>query len=137
MIDLVVNSTAALIQLLGMGRFIQRFGVKTGLLLNPIIMLFAFMAITLSPILMILAEIQIVRRVAEHAGREIFFTVVDEGSQYKATNVIDTVVHCFGGLQLRLGERTHSPAWRDGTRELRCHHIGDLVPDCLPARPAL
>ena len=37
-IDLATNSVALLIQLFGTGRFIQRFGVTAGLLLNPIIM---------------------------------------------------------------------------------------------------
>ncbi len=37
-IDLVVNACAVVIQLFGTGRLITRFGVGTGLLLNPIIM---------------------------------------------------------------------------------------------------
>jgi ATP:ADP antiporter, AAA family len=100
MIDLSVNSIAVLIQLLGTGRIISRFGVKTGLLLNPIIMVIAFLAIAFSPVLMILGGIQIVRRVAEYAvakpTREMLFTVVDQESRYKAKNVIDTVVYRFG-----------------------------------------
>jgi len=100
MIDLAVNSIALIIQLLGSGRFIARFGVGTGLLLNPIIMVIAFLAITFSPVLMVLGGIQIVRRVAEYAvarpTREMLFTVVDQESRYKAKNVIDTVVYRFG-----------------------------------------
>ena len=37
-IDLTVNSLAVVVQLLGTGRIIKRFGVQTGLLLNPVIM---------------------------------------------------------------------------------------------------
>jgi ATP:ADP antiporter, AAA family len=99
-IDLAVNSIALLIQLFGTGRLIARFGVGTGLLLNPLIMIIAFLAIGLSPILMILGGIQILRRVAEYAiakpTREMLFTVVDQESRYKAKNVIDTVVYRFG-----------------------------------------
>ena len=99
-IDLTVNSLAVLVQLFGTGRIIQRFGVQTGLLLNPIIMVIAFLAVAFSPVLMILGGIQIVRRVAEYAvakpTREMLFTVVDQESKYKAKNVIDTVIYRFG-----------------------------------------
>ena len=99
-IDLIVNSLAVVVQLLGTGRIIKRFGVQTGLLLNPVIMVIAFLAVAFSPVLMILAGIQVVRRVAEYAvakpTREMLFTVVDQESKYKAKNVIDTVVYRFG-----------------------------------------
>jgi AAA family ATP:ADP antiporter len=99
-IDLWTNSIAVIIQLFGSGRIIARFGVKAGLLLNPIIMVIAFLAIAFSPVLLILGGIQVVRRVAEYAlakpAREMLFTVVDQESRYKAKNVIDTVVYRFG-----------------------------------------
>jgi ATP:ADP antiporter, AAA family len=101
-IELAVNSLAVVIQLLGTGRIINRFGVKFGLLLNPIIMVFAFLAIAFSPILLILGSLQVVRRVAEYAvarpTREMLFTVVDQESKYKAKNVIDTVIYRGGDL---------------------------------------
>ena len=100
MIDLAVNGCAVFIQLFGTGRFIARFGVGAGLLLNPIIMVIAFLAMAFSPVLMVLGGIQIFRRVAEYAvakpTREMLFTVVDQESRYKAKNVIDTVVYRFG-----------------------------------------
>lgn len=100
MIDLAVNCCAVLVQLLGTGRLIARFGVGAGLLLNPIIMVIAFLAIAFSPVLMVLGGIQIIRRVAEYAiakpTREMLFTVVDQESRYKAKNVIDTVIYRFG-----------------------------------------
>ena len=98
--DLAVNSCALLIQLFGTGRLIARFGVGTGLLLNPVIMILAFLAIAFSPVLLVLGGLQILRRVAEYAiakpAREMLFTVVDQDSRYKAKNVIDTVVYRFG-----------------------------------------
>jgi AAA family ATP:ADP antiporter len=101
-IDLVVNSCAVLIQLFGTGRIISRFGVNTGLLLNPLIMVMAFIAIVFSPVLLVLGGIQIIRRVAEYAvakpTREMLFTVVDQASKYKAKNVIDTVIYRFGDV---------------------------------------
>jgi len=101
-IDLATNSIAVLIQLFGTGRFIQRFGVTTGLLLNPLIMVLAFLCVVFSPVLMVLGGIQVVRRFAEYAiakpSREMLFTVVDQNAKYKAKNVIDTVVYRFGDL---------------------------------------
>jgi ATP:ADP antiporter, AAA family len=101
-IDLLVNSSAVLIQLFGTGRIISRFGVTTGLLINPVIMVVAFLAVAFSPVLMVLGGIQVLRRVAEYAvakpTREMLFTVVDQESKYKAKNVIDTVVYRFGDV---------------------------------------
>jgi AAA family ATP:ADP antiporter len=102
MIDLTVNSLAVLVQLFGTGRLIERFGVQLGLQLNPVIMVIAFLAIVLSPVLAVLAGIQVIRRVAEYSvakpTREMLFTIVDQESRYKAKNVIDTVVYRFGDV---------------------------------------
>jgi AAA family ATP:ADP antiporter len=101
-IDLATNSIAVVIQLFGTGRFIRRFGVTTGLLVNPIIMVIAFFAVALSPVLMVLGAIQVTRRFSEYAiakpSRDMLFTVVDQQAKYKAKNVIDTVVYRFGDL---------------------------------------
>jgi AAA family ATP:ADP antiporter len=101
-IDLATNSIAVLIQLFGTGRFIKRFGVTTGLLINPVIMVLAFLAVAFSPVLMVLGSVQVLRRFAEYAvakpSRDMLFTVVDQQSKYKAKNVIDTVVYRFGDL---------------------------------------
>ncbi len=101
-IDLATNSIAVLIQLFGTGRIIARFGVTVGLLINPIIMVFAFLAVAFSPVLIMLGSVQVLRRFAEYAvakpSREMLFTVVDQQSKYKAKNVIDTVVYRFGDL---------------------------------------
>ncbi|HTQ99038.1 MAG TPA: MFS transporter [Candidatus Acidoferrum sp.] len=101
-IDIATNSIAVIIQLFGTGRFIQRFGVTTGLLLNPLIMVVAFLCVVMSPVLMVLGSIQVVRRFAEYAiakpSREMLFTVVDQNAKYKAKNVIDTVVYRFGDV---------------------------------------
>lgn len=101
-IDLATNSITVLIQLFGTGRFIQRFGVTTGLLLNPLIMVIAFLALAFSPVLMVLGSIQIIRRVSEYAvakpSRDMLYTVVDQQAKYKAKNVIETVIYRFGDL---------------------------------------
>jgi AAA family ATP:ADP antiporter len=101
-IDLATNTFAMLIQMFGTGRFIQRFGVTTALLLNPLIIVVAFLAVVFSPVLLVLGGIQVVRRVSEFAiakpARDMLFTVVDQQSRYKAKNVIETVVYRFGDL---------------------------------------
>jgi len=101
-VDLVVNLSAIAVQLFGTGRIVTRFGVTTGLVLNPLIMFAAFILIAISPVLMVLLGVQAVRRIAEYAiarpSREMLFTVVDQESKYKAKNVIDTVVYRFGDL---------------------------------------
>lgn len=102
MIDLAVNSTTVFVQLFGTGRLIERFGITAGLVLNPLIMVVAFIAVVFSPVLLVLGSIQVVRRFAEYAiakpSREMLFTVVDQESKYKAKNVIDTVVYRFGDV---------------------------------------
>jgi ATP:ADP antiporter, AAA family len=101
-IDLVVNTLTALILLLGLGRIVQRFGVTAGLILNPLLMVLAFLATALSPTLLMIQALQVVRRVAQYAiarpSREICFTVVEQSSRYKAKNVVDTVVYRFGDV---------------------------------------
>ena len=140
-IDLAVNSLAVLVQLFGTGRIIQRFGVQTGLLLNPIIMVIAFLAVAFSPVLMILGGIQIVRRVAEYAvakpTREMLFTVVDQESKYKAKNVIDTVVYRFGDFSSAWVSAAVLPYGVTGLADLWRHHLGRVVPGRLRARQAL
>jgi AAA family ATP:ADP antiporter len=81
---------------------VRRFGVIAGLILNPLLMVAAFLATALSPTLFMIQALQVVRRVAQYAiarpSREICFTVVDQSSRYKAKNVIDTVVYRFGDV---------------------------------------
>jgi len=120
LIDLSVNSITVFLQLFGTGRLISRFGVTTGLMINPVIMVVAFLAVAFSPVLMVLGAIQIVRRAAEYAvakpSREMLFTVVDQESRYKAKNVIDTVVYRFGDV---------SAAWMSSA--ILPHGVGGLA----------
>ncbi len=101
-IELATQSIALAIQLFGTGRFIKRFGVTTGLMLNPVIMVVAFLAVAFSPVLLVLGTIQVTRRFSEYAiakpSRDMLYTVVDQQAKYKAKNVIETVVYRFGDL---------------------------------------
>jgi AAA family ATP:ADP antiporter len=86
-IDLVVNICSALVLLFGLGRYIARFGVTAALVLNPILMVIAFVAVALSPTLLMLQAMQVVRRVSQYAiarpSREICFTVVPRKNRCK------------------------------------------------------
>jgi ATP:ADP antiporter, AAA family len=101
-IDVIVNIASALIMILGVGRLIRKFGVTTGLVLNPLIMLVAFSSIALAPTVLMIQAVQVVRRVSQYAiarpSREICFTVVPQESRYKAKNVIDTVIYRLGDV---------------------------------------
>jgi AAA family ATP:ADP antiporter len=101
-IDLLVNVISALILVFGLGRLVHRFGVTAGLVLNPLLMAVAFVAVAISPTLPVIQALQVMRRVSQYAiarpSREICFTVVEQNSRYKAKNVIDTVVYRFGDL---------------------------------------
>jgi AAA family ATP:ADP antiporter len=107
-VDVIVNAAAIAIQLFGTSRIVTRFGITTGLVLNPIIMIIAFLAVAISPMLMVLLSVQAIRRVSEYAiakpSREMLFTAVDQETKYKAKNVIDTVVYRFGDLSAAWGQ---------------------------------
>jgi AAA family ATP:ADP antiporter len=96
-VDLIVNIGALAVQLFGTGRLAQRFGVTATLIFNPVVMVLAFLVVAISPTLLVLLAVQVVRRVTEYAvakpGREMLFTIVDQQSKYKAKNVIDTAVY--------------------------------------------
>ena len=101
-IALWTNILTAIVLIGGVARFIRRFGVTAGLVANPVIMVLAFIVIALSPTLFMIQALQVVRSVSQYAiarpSREICFTVVEQGSRYKAKNVIDTVVYRFGDV---------------------------------------
>ena len=124
-IDLVVNVCTAAILIFGLGRIVQRFGVTAGLVLNPLLMIVAFFATALSPTLLMIQGLQVVRRVAQYAiarpSREICFTVVEQSDRYKAKNLIDTVVYRFGDVSsVMQGLRPSVTAWRGGCGRYRC-----------------
>ncbi len=137
-ISLAVNILAAIILLFGLGRYVHRFGVTAGLILNPIIMVVAFIALALSPTLLMIQALQVIRQVAQYAiarpSREICFTVVPQADRYKTKNVIDTVVYRFGDLVaawmqtgLRAGGPAHHGFGRGRVCAVRVWGVGALV----------
>jgi AAA family ATP:ADP antiporter len=101
-IDLLVNICSAAVLIFGLGRYVQRFGVTAGLVLNPLLMVVAFLGVLISPSLLMVEALQVVRRAGQYAiarpSREICFTVVPQEFRYQAKNVIDTVVYRLGDL---------------------------------------
>ena len=105
-LDLVVNAATAAVLVLGVARFMRRFGVTAALLLNPLLMIAAFLAVAVSPTLRMVQLLQAIRRVAQYAiarpSREICFTVLDQDRRYQAKNVIDTAVYRLGDVTAAL-----------------------------------
>jgi len=101
-VDLFVNICSAAILIFGLGRVLQRFGVTASLLLTPILMIGACLAVALAPSYFAIQAARAVQRISQYAiarpSREVLFTVVDQQSKYKAKNVIDTAVYRFGDL---------------------------------------
>ena len=105
-IDLVVNVATALVLLGGVGQFVRRFGLTATLVLNPVIMVAAFIGLLFAPTVFMVQLLQVVRRVTQYAiarpSREICFAVLDQDTRYKAKNVIDTTVYRFGDVSASL-----------------------------------
>ena len=101
-IDLAVNSIAFLIALFATGRLATRFGMPTTLALVPALMVGGWAIVALSPVLAVLAGLQIARRAGNYAitrpGREMLFTAVDADTRFKAKPVIDIVVYRGGDM---------------------------------------
>ena len=101
-IDLAVNSIAFVIALFATGRLATRFGMPTTLALIPLLMVGGWAIVALSPVLAVLAGLQIARRAGNYAitrpGREMLFTAVDADTRFKAKPVIDIVVYRGGDM---------------------------------------
>jgi AAA family ATP:ADP antiporter len=95
-LDFAVNLTAWLFQGVVVGWLIRRFELSGALVTVPIAALLSFLALAASPVLLVLAAGQVLRRGGEYGiakpSREVLFTVVDAETKYKAKNFIDTVM---------------------------------------------
>ena len=101
-VDLFVNICSAVILIFGLGRVLQRFGVTASLVLTPVLMIGACLAVAVAPSYFAIQAARAIQRISQYAiarpSREVLFTVVDQQSKYKAKNVIDTAVYRFGDL---------------------------------------
>ena len=95
-LDFLVNLAAWFFQGVVVGWLIRRFELSGALVTMPIAALGSFLVLAASPVLLVLAAGQILRRGGEYGiakpSREVLFTVVDAETKYKAKNFIDTVL---------------------------------------------
>ena len=95
-IDLAIGILTILVQCLATGRLMARFGVGPAAACLPVVFALGFLALALSPALVVVIAFQAIQRTANFAvsnpAREVLFTVVERAEKYKAKNVIDIVV---------------------------------------------
>ena len=101
-IDLIVNILAIVTAIFFTSRITTRFGMPATLALIPMIMILGWIVVAISPILLFLIGLQIIRRAGNYSitkpGREMLFTLVDNEARYKVKPVIDIVVYRGGDM---------------------------------------
>ena len=87
-------------QLFLTGRVLRWIGVAFTLAILPLLSVFGFGALAVTPTIAVLVLYQVVRRAGNFAfarpSREVLFTVVPREDKYKAKSFIDTVVYRLG-----------------------------------------
>ena len=100
MMDLATNALTITLQLFVTGRIATRWGLPILLTLVPGIVAAGFVLLSVSPVLAVIAGVQILRRAGNYAiarpGREMCFSVLEREDKYKSKNFIDTVVYRGG-----------------------------------------
>ena len=101
-IDLIVNILAIVTAIFFTSRITTRFGMPATLALIPTIMILGWIVVAISPILLFLIGLQIIRRAGNYSitkpRREMLFTLVDNEARYKVKPVIDIVVYRGGDM---------------------------------------
>lgn len=101
-IDLWINLLTLVIQVFVTRQLLTRFGIAPALLIPAFAILFGFGVLTLSPLPIVVAVVQIMTRAGEFSlgkpARETIYTRVDRESRYKAKAAIDTVIYRGGDL---------------------------------------
>lgn len=100
-IDLAVNVLALVLQLVVFKGLMNRLGTRFVLGLLPVVSVLGFAALAWTyPLVGVLVVFGVLRRAGEYAlskpARETLFNVLPPEQQYKAKNVIDTLVHRTG-----------------------------------------
>ena len=101
-IDLIVNVLAIVTAIFITNRMTNRLGMSATLAFIPILMILGWLVVAVSPVLLFLIGLQILRRAGNYAitkpGREMLFTLVNNDVRYKAKPVIDIVVYRGGDM---------------------------------------
>jgi len=96
-IDLAVSLLSLATQVFATGQFLKRFGTGVAAGALPAIYVIGFIAIALSPTLMVVLAVQVMQRWMHFSianpARQVFFTVVGREEKYKAKNLIDVVIY--------------------------------------------
>jgi len=99
-IDFAVNALSLVLQVFLTSRLIKWFGIAAVLAIIPVMLAIGFTLLSVSPVLMVLLAVQIIRRAGNYAVmrpvREMLYVVLSREEKYKAKNVIDTVVYRAG-----------------------------------------
>lgn len=99
-VDLAVNVLTLSLQIFLSGRIVKRFGIGLTLAVLPALSVIGFATLAVSPTIMVIVGLQVLRRAGDYAiakpTREVLFTVVPREDRYKAKNFIDTVVYRAG-----------------------------------------
>src|SRR5438477_2904459 len=94
-LDLSVNTLTLLLQTFLTGRLMKFLGVTVTLFFMPVLSLFGFDAMGITPVIAVLAIFQVARRASTFAfmrpAREVLFTVLRREDKYKAKPFIDTI----------------------------------------------
>jgi AAA family ATP:ADP antiporter len=97
LLDLTNNVITIGLQLLVTRQVLTRLGLRTALTAAPALIGTGLVALALFPRLALVAVLQVIHRVGEHAfsrpGREVIYTTVDPEERFKAKNFIDTFVY--------------------------------------------
>lgn len=84
------------------GRIATRFGMPTTLALVPLLVALGMFVIALSPIVAVVAALQVARRAGNYGitrpAREMLFTVLDRESRFLAKPVVDIVLYRGGDM---------------------------------------
>ena len=99
-VDLAVNTLAILTAAFVTSRLTTKLGMATTLALVPVFVCVGLLALAVSPILLMVLGLQVMRRAGNYAitrpGREMLFTAVGREARFKAKPVVDIVFYRGG-----------------------------------------
>lgn len=101
-LDLAVNTTAIVVQVLLTRRVFERFGLAVVLVALPVVSGLALVSVSVAPSVLVVLVAQGVRRSTNFAlarpAREVLYTGVGRAAKFKGKNVVDTVVYRGGDM---------------------------------------
>ena len=100
LIDWAVNTLTFITAFFVTGRIVNRLGMVVALTLLPILLVVGFILLAITPTVLVLAGVQILRRTSNYAitrpAREMLFSRVSQPERYQAKPVIDVAVYRGG-----------------------------------------